>query len=150
MSNNEEFMSLALDEAEKALAYEEVPVGALLVIDNKIISKSHNMVIRNQDPTAHAEINVIRDACEIIRNYRLKDARIFVTLEPCTMCYGAIVHSRVSEIIFGARDTKIGACGSCTDFSKTNFFNHRPKITGGILEQKCSVILKEFFKSRRS
>jgi len=150
MSNNEEFMSLALDEAEKALAYEEIPVGALLVIDNKIISKSHNMVIRNQDPTAHAEINVIRDACEIIRNYRLKDARIFVTLEPCTMCYGAIVHSRVSEIIFGAHDIKTGVCRSCTDFSKENFFNHRPKITGGVLEQKCSVILKEFFKSRRS
>jgi len=150
MSNNEEYMSLALDEAEKAIGYGEVPVGALLVVDNKIISKSHNMVIRNHDPTAHAEINVIRDSCEIMKNYRLTGARIFVTLEPCTMCYGAIVHSRVSEIIFGARDTKIGACGSCTDFSKTNFFNHRPKITGGVLEQECSIIMKDFFKSRRA
>jgi len=150
INKHEFFMKAALDEAYKAIQSNEVPVGALLVYKNEIISRSHNTNISAKDPTAHAEINVIRDASKKLGNYRLLDTTLFVTLEPCAMCYGAIVHARISKIIFGARDLKTGFCGSCEDLSKNLCFNHTPNITGGVLEKDCSLILKKFFKDKRN
>jgi len=148
--SNEFFMEIALEEAQKSFEKDEVPVGAISVLNNKIIARSHNLSINNNDPSAHAEINVIRETCKSIKNYRCPGVRIFVTLEPCAMCYSALVHSRVSEIVFGAYDFKTGVCGSCLDFSKNISFNHKPIINGGILEKKCSEILKSFFYLKRN
>jgi len=146
----EAFMALALSEANRSLEINEVPVGAVVVLNNKVIGKGFNTSISKNDSTRHAEIEAIRRASGLIGNYRLTGADLYVTLEPCSMCYGAIVHSRISNIFFGAHDLKTGVCGSCADFSKFNFYNHKPLITGGIMEEKCSKILKDFFKAKRS
>jgi len=147
--NAEYWIKQALIEAEKSLLINEVPVGAVIVLDDKIIGRGHNKPILNKDPTSHAEIEAIRNASENIKNYRLTGADIYVTLEPCAMCYGAIVHSRISNIFFGASDQKTGVCGSCEDLSERKYFNHKPHIKGQIMAKECSKILKEFFKSRR-
>ena len=144
------WMLEAFSEAEKSLDIGEVPVGAVIVLDDKIIGKGHNQPISKQDPTSHAEIEAIRDASKNIKNYRLAGAKIYTTLEPCTMCYGAIVHSRISNIIFGASDQKSGVCGSCEDLTEKNYFNHRPQIIGQIMVNECSKILKDFFRHKRS
>lgn len=148
MNSDELFIYQALAEAEKALKKAEVPVGAVLVSDNKILSRGHNESIFRNDPTAHAEILVIRKACQKRRNYRLPDCDLYVTLEPCAMCIGAIVQSRIKRLIFGTYDPKAGAVESIMKFpfEKTN---HRLEITGGILTNKCGKILKDFFKTRR-
>jgi len=143
------WMNLAIIEAEKSLKKDEVPVGAIIVLNNEVIGRGHNQPISKQDPTSHAEIEAIRNASENIKNYRLAGADIYVTLEPCTMCFGAIVHSRISNIFFGARDYKSGICGSCEDISKKRYFNHKPSIKGQIMESSCSKMLKDFFKSKR-
>ena len=143
------WMQEALIEAEKSLSKNEVPVGAVIVLNGEIIGRGHNQPILKNNPTSHAEIEAISNATENINNYRLSGADIYVTLEPCTMCYGAIVHSRILNIFFGARDQKSGVCGSCEDLSKKNYFNHKPHITGQILEKECSKILTDFFKSKR-
>jgi len=143
------WMQSALEEAKKSLSKDEVPVGAVVVLDGEIIGRGHNQPILKNNPTSHAEIEAISNATENINNYRLSGADIYVTLEPCTMCYGAIVHSRILNIFFGARDQKSGVCGSCEDLSKKNYFNHKPHITGQILEKECSKILTDFFKSKR-
>ena len=143
------WMLEAIKEAEKSLLKDEVPVGAIVVLDGEIIGRGHNQPILKKDPTSHAEIEAIRNASEEIKNYRLKGADLYVTLEPCTMCYGAIVHSRISNIFFGARDYKTGVCGSCEDHSQKKYFNHKPIIIGQIMENECSKILKDFFKSKR-
>jgi len=148
--NDKHFMKLALQEAQKALEADEVPVGAIIVRNNEIISAAHNQPIYTNDPTSHAEINVIRKAAENIGNYRLKDTSLYVTLEPCAMCYGAIVHSRISRLIFGAYDLKSGVCGSSIKLHEQKCFNHMPDIEAGVLERDCSLLLKDFFKGRRN
>ena len=147
---DEYFMKIAIEQAHKAKAIGEVPVGAVLVANKKIISKSHNTSIRNCDPTAHAEINVLRDSAISLDNYRIKDSIIYTTLEPCAMCYGAIVHSRISRLIFGAYDLKSGVCGSSIQLHEQKCFNHMPDIEAGVLERDCSLLLKDFFKGRRN
>jgi len=142
-------MRLALEEAEKSFSINEVPVGSIIVFDGKIIGRGHNQSIRNNDPTSHAEIEAIRNASKKINNYRLSGADIYTTLEPCAMCYGAIVHSRISNVFFGASDQKSGVCGSCEDLSEKKYFNHKPFITGQIMVNECSKILKDFFKTKR-
>jgi len=144
------WMHKALDEAHKSFSKNEVPVGAVIILNKEIIGRGHNQPILKNDPTSHAEIEAIRNASENIKNYRLTGADIYVTLEPCTMCYGALVHSRVSNIFFGARDKSRGVCGSCENLSQKEYFNHKPFVTGQILEQECSKILKDFFKAKRS
>jgi len=147
---HEQFMELALQGAKKSIDINEVPVGAVIVMNNEVISLSHNKPISRNDPTSHAEINVIRKASENIGNYRLKGATLYVTLEPCAMCYGAIVHARISKLVFGAFDPKTGVCGSSIKLHEQECFNHTPEIVGGVLEEDCSSILKDFFKERRN
>jgi len=144
------FMTLAIQEAKKSKEMNEVPVGAIVVMNDEIISQSHNQPISQNDPTSHAEINALRLASRILDNYRLTGSSLYVTLEPCAMCYGAIVHSRISRLIFGAYDTKTGVCGSSIKLHEQACFNHTPEIIGGVLEEDCSLILKDFFKERRN
>ena len=148
MENDEYYMRQALYEAEKALGADEVPVGAILVKENKIIQRAYNQTILKNDPTAHAEVLAIRAACHIVNNHRLPDCDLYVTLEPCAMCLGALIQARIKRLIFGAYDPKAGAVKSIMrfPFEKTN---HRLKIKGGILEAECGKILKDFFKAKR-
>ncbi len=144
------FMELAIGQAQKASKAQEVPVGAILIdTDGNIIARAHNCPISSQDPTAHAEIVAIREAAEKINNYRLSGTTMFVTLEPCLMCAGALVWARVEKLFFGASDPKSGAFGSVIDINRLPGINHRIKAVGGILEEKCAFILKEFFQKRR-
>jgi len=147
---DESFMRLAFIEAQKSKSLDEVPVGAIIVMNNKVISRGHNLSISQNDPTSHAEINALRSAGNKVGNYRLTGATLYVTLEPCAMCYGAILHARVSRLVFGAYDPKTGVCGSSTNLHEQACFNHTPNILGGILEVECSLILKDFFKKRRN
>ena len=149
MNKDEKWMQIALNEANLAMNENEIPVGAVLVKNGKLIAQSHNQSIRTNDPTAHAEIQLLRKAGEQQKNYRLIGSTIYVTLEPCTMCFGAMVHARIERIVFGASDPKTGVCGSCINLNKENFFNHKIAITGGVLENESSELLKLFFKSRR-
>ncbi len=149
MNEDEKWMEFAIKEAIKAGKKGEVPVGAVLVKNQKIIAKAHNQPISKNDATAHAEIQLIRKSGEKQKNYRLVNSTIYVSLEPCSMCLGAIVHARISKIVFGAYDSKIGACGSSIDLTNTSFLNHKFLIKGGILEDQCSKLLKDFFKVRR-
>jgi tRNA(adenine34) deaminase len=143
------FMKLALGLAKKAELKNEVPVGALIVRNGEIIGQGMNTSISDHDPTSHAEINAIRKAAKAIKNYRLKDCAIYVTLEPCAMCVGAIQHARIEKIIYGAPDPKTGACGSMIDLISVKEINHHAEAIGGILEKECGQILKEFFLSKR-
>jgi tRNA(adenine34) deaminase len=149
MNKDEKWMQIALNEANLAMNENEIPVGAVLVKNGKLIAQSHNQPIRTNDPTAHAEIQLLRKAGEQQKNYRLIGSTIYVTLEPCTMCFGAMVHARIERIVFGASDFKTGVCGSCMNLNKENFFNHKISITGGVLEEESSELLRLFFKSRR-
>ncbi|MEY2865191.1 MAG: tRNA adenosine(34) deaminase TadA [Candidatus Methylopumilus sp.] len=143
------FMKLALGLAKKAELKNEVPVGALIVQNGEIIGQGMNTSISDHDPTSHAEINAIREAAKSIKNYRLKDCAIYVTLEPCAMCVGAIQHARIDKIIYGAPDPKTGACGSMIDLISVKEINHHAEAIGGILEKECGQILKDFFLSKR-
>ena len=143
------FMKLALGLAKKAELKNEVPVGALIVRNGEIIGQGMNTSISDHDPTSHAEINAIREAAKAIKNYRLKDCTIYVTLEPCAMCVGAIQHARIEKIIYGAPDPKTGACGSMIDLISVKEINHHAEAIGGILEKECGQILKDFFLSKR-
>ena len=149
MDNDEKWMRLALKEANYAKDKEEVPVGAIIIQKNKILAESHNCSISENDPTAHAEILALRYAGRKLQNYRLPDTTLYVTLEPCAMCLSAMVHARISRIVFGASDFKSGVCGSCTDLTLEPFFNHKIIVRGGVLEQDCKEILQSFFKLRR-
>jgi tRNA(adenine34) deaminase len=149
MNEDERWMRLALREAIKAENEGEVPVGAILVKDGLVIARAHNQPISKNDPTAHAEIQLLRTAGKKLENYRLTDTSLYVTLEPCAMCFGAIIHARVDHIFYGAYDTKTGVCGSCADFRNLSCFTHQVSITGGILQKECSNILHKFFKLRR-
>jgi len=144
------FMRLAIEEAIKARKKNEIPIGSIITFDKKIISKGFNSSIQDNDPTAHAEINAIRNASRKIGNYRLTNHTLYTTLEPCPMCLGAIIHSRIQRVVFGAPDYKTGACGSCFRMLNTDCFNHEPEIFGGIESKRCSSLLTNFFKLKRS
>jgi tRNA(adenine34) deaminase len=143
-------MALAIEQAKLAEKIGEVPVGAVLVQDNQLITSAHNQPISNNDPTAHAEIQLLRKAGKELNNYRLPDTTLYVTLEPCTMCLGAMIHARVSRIVFGAYDQKTGVCGSCQDLSTSECFNHTISIEGGVLANNCKQLLQQFFQNRRN
>lgn len=147
---DEKWMALALEQAKLAQVMDEVPVGAVLVQGGQLIASAHNQPISNNDPTAHAEIQLLRRAGKELNNYRFPDTILYVTLEPCTMCLGAMVHARISRVVFGAYDQKTGVCGSCADLSNSECFNHSIKIEGGILESECKSILQNFFQQKRS
>ena len=149
MTKDEKWMKVAINEAKLAMKENEIPVGSVLVQNEKIIAKAHNQPIGNNDPTAHAEIQLLRKAGKQQKNYRLVGSTLYVTLEPCAMCFGAMVHARIERIVFGAKDPKTGVCGSCMNLNEANFFNHKISITSGILEKESSKLLKLFFKSRR-
>jgi tRNA(adenine34) deaminase len=149
MNNDEKWMQIAIQEAIKAEKEGEVPVGAVLVKDGLIIAKAHNQPISINDATAHAEIQLIRAAGKKLKNYRLTETSLYVTLEPCAMCLGAIMHARIKRIVYGAHDPKSGVCGSSEDITNANCFKHKIHITGGVSERKCSQLLQTFFKSRR-
>ena len=149
MNEDEKWMQIAIQEAIKAEKEGEVPVGAVLVKDGLLIAKAHNQPISKNDATAHAEIQLVRAAGRKLQNYRLNGSTLFVTLEPCAMCFGAIVHARVKRIVYGAHDPKTGVCGSSENLTNANFFKHKINITGGVSERKCGKLLQSFFKSRR-
>jgi len=149
MTLDEKWMKIAIDEALLAMDENEIPVGSILVKNDKIIAQAHNQSILNNDPTAHAEIQLLRKAGKQQENYRLGGTTLYVTLEPCSMCFGAMIHARIERIVFGALDPKTGVCGSCIDLNKENFYNHKISITGGVLDKECSELLKLFFKSKR-
>jgi tRNA(adenine34) deaminase len=144
------FMRRALELARSAEQEGEVPVGALLVRDGEIIGEGWNRPIASNDPSAHAEIRVLRDAGERVGNYRLPGSTLYVTLEPCVMCAGAIIHARVERLVFGAFDPKGGAAGSVFDLLPSDErFNHRVECEGGVLEAECGELLRSFFRNRR-
>ena len=149
MTEDEKWMKIASQEANLAKSKGEVPVGSIIILNNQIIAKAHNSPISNYDPTAHAEILALRYASEKLHNYRLPETTLYVTLEPCAMCLGAMVHARIKQVVFGAYDSKSGVCGSCANLTSESFFNHKIEITGGVLEQDCKQVLKAFFKKRR-
>ena len=149
MNEDEKWMQIAIQEAIKAEKENEVPVGAVLIKDGHIIAKAHNQPISTNDATAHAEIQLIRAAGKIQGNYRLTGTSLFVTLEPCAMCLGAIMHARVERIVFGAHDPKTGVCGSSENLIDANCFNHKINLVSGVLENESKQLLKKFFISRR-
>jgi len=142
-------MRQALDQAHNAWALGEVPVGALVVKDGQVIATGFNQPIGTHDPTAHAEIMALRAAAAILGNYRLPGCELFVTLEPCAMCSGAMMHARLARVVYGASDPKTGACGSIVNLFEQNQLNHHTQLTGGVLAQECGALLKEFFAERR-
>lgn len=146
---HERFMELALEEADKAKMLDEVPVGAIIVKDGMVISKAHNLRENAKDATAHAELLAIKKACEVLGSWRLIDCEMYVTLEPCLMCSGAILLSRIKKLYIGAMDPKAGAAGSVINVFEDYWFHHKCEINKGILKDKCSLILKEFFKNKR-
>ena len=144
------FMALALEEAKKAGQMEEVPIGAVLVSEaGDLLSVAHNRTIASADPTAHAEILALREGSRKLSNYRLLNTILYVTVEPCIMCMGAILHARVSTLIFGAPDPRWGAVGSVYNFANDKRFNHQPKIISGICRDQCAALMREFFRSKR-
>ena len=149
MIEDEKWMSFALEQARKAEKEGEVPVGAILVKDDLVIARAHNKPISSNDPTAHAEIQLIRTAGEELKNYRLTGTSLFVTLEPCAMCLGAIMHARIKRVVYGAHDPKTGVCGSSENFMEASCFNHKINLASGVLENESKQLLKSFFNSRR-
>jgi tRNA(adenine34) deaminase len=148
---HEHYMHMALEEARKAFRREEVPVGAVLVDDdNAILARAHNRTITDCDPSAHAEMLALRQAAGAIHNYRLLNTTLYVSVEPCVMCMGAIIHARVARVVFGAHDPKWGAGGSLYHFGEDHRFNHHPDIIEGILLDECRDLMRAFFRSRRA
>lgn len=143
------YMKQAIDQAHNAWALGEVPVGAVLVKDNQVIATGFNQSIGNNDPSGHAEMMAIRQAAELVQNYRLPGCDLYVTLEPCAMCAGVILHSRLSRVIFGAYDPKTGVAGSVLNLFENPQLNHQTQVIGGVLNQQCGQLLKDFFASRR-
>ncbi|WP_415879718.1 tRNA adenosine(34) deaminase TadA [Methylomonas sp. TEB] len=146
---DEEWLRHAIRLAQRAESQGEVPVGAVLVYEGRCIAEGWNQPIQSNDPTAHAEIIALRKAGQVLNNYRLIDTTLYVTLEPCVMCMGAIAHARVKRLVFGAYDPKRGAVCHALQLSDAAFLNHRVKWTGGILEADCAELLSDFFKARR-
>ena len=143
------FMKEALKEAKKAFLLDEVPIGAVIVKNDKIVARGHNLRESKQDVLAHAEINAIRKLNKKLKTWRLPGYKIYITIEPCAMCAGAILWSRLDEIIYGAKDPKGGALGSSFNLFNVPNINHHPQIRGGVLEDECASLLKQFFKTKR-
>ena len=146
---DEKWMRCAIDEAERAADEDEVPIGAVVVRDERIIGRGHNQRERLRDPTAHAEMLAITAAAEAVGDWRLERCTLFVTLEPCAMCAGAIVLARLDRLVFGAHDPKAGACGTLLEITQDRRLNHQVPTEGGVLAQKCGRLLTEFFEARR-
>jgi len=146
---DEQYMQAALDEARLAADADEVPIGAVVVANGEIIARGQNRVLRDVDPTAHAEIVAMRAAAYVIGNYRLLDCTLYVTLEPCAMCAGAMIHARLSRLVYGAADPKAGAVGSVLEVLNHPRLNHKMPVTGGVLSENCGSLLKDFFRLRR-
>ena len=147
--DGENFMREALALAEEAAAAGEVPVGAVVVRDGEVVGRGWNRPISTRDPTAHAEVVALREAAARLGNYRLPGCDLYVTLEPCAMCVGAMVHARIARVVFGATDPKTGACGSIVDLPAIAHWNHHGVFTGGMLAPECSALLRRFFADRR-
>ena len=147
---DKEYMQRALVLAREAADQGEVPVGAIVVLNNQIIGQGYNQSISAKDPTAHAEIIALREAAKTVGNYRLLDATLYVTLEPCLMCVGAMVHARILRVVFGAHDPKTGAAESVGRFFELPHWNHRVEMTGGVLSEPCCTVLTQFFKALRA
>jgi len=148
-NSHEIFMAEAIQEALKADKLNEVPVGAVVVLDGQIIGRGFNQPISSNDPTAHAEVMALRDAAKHVANYRLVDADLYVTIEPCTMCSGAIVHSRIRTLIYGAAEPKAGVVQSQQSIFTEPYFNHVVSVISGVLAEECSAVMQAFFKRRR-
>jgi tRNA(adenine34) deaminase len=148
-TQDETWMQRAIILAKEAAALGEVPVGAVLILDNELLAEGGNAPIRMQDPTQHAEIAVLRLAAKKLNNYRLLNTTLYVTLEPCMMCVGALVHARIKRLVFGAADLKSGAVVSCAQLLDQTFLNHRVSYQGGLLAKTCGHVLSEFFRARR-
>ncbi len=146
---DEYFMRLALREAERAPAHDDVPIGAVVVHDGELLAAAHNERELRQDPTAHAEVLALREAARALGSWRVLEAVLYVTLEPCAMCAGAIVLARTARVVFGASDPKAGACGSVLDVLGEPRLNHRPAVDGGLLAGECGELLSSFFAARR-
>jgi tRNA(adenine34) deaminase len=144
-----QFMAEALAEARRAEAENEVPVGAIAVADDRIVGAGHNRPIGLSDPTAHAEILAIRAAASTLKTYRLNAVAIYVTLEPCVMCVGAMLNARIARVVYGARDVKAGALGSVYDIGRDGMLNHRFEVVGGVMESECAELMRGFFRARR-
>jgi len=147
---HERFMGMALREAERALENGEVPVGCVIVHEGRVIGKGHNQRETLQDPTAHAEIIAITAAAASLNSWRLENTRLYVTLEPCPMCAGAIILSRIAEVYYGAKDPKAGVCGSLMNLLDDTRFNHQPAVHSGLMEEACGSILTDFFRAIRA
>ena len=149
MENYEIYMLEALNEAKQAALEDEVPIGCVVVRDNRIISRAHNQRDKTNNPLGHAEALAIQKAAEVLNDWQLVDCDLYVTIEPCLMCAGAIIQSRIRRVIYGAPDLKGGAFGSSLNVLDANNINHRPEVIKGILEKECSRIIKDYFKSKR-
>lgn len=149
LQTHQYFMQLALQQAQRAAELGEVPVGAVLVKDGQVIASAYNQPIALHDPSAHAEIQVMRLAAQKLANYRLVDCTLYVTLEPCAMCAGAIQHARIATLVYGASDSKTGACGSVINLMNESKLNHHTQVFAGILAEPCGAILSDFFKQKR-
>jgi tRNA(adenine34) deaminase len=144
-----QYMLMAIEQAQLAAQAGEVPVGAVMVKDGKVISKAFNKPIANHDPSAHAEILALREASLAQENYRIPGSTLYVTLEPCAMCSGAILHARIDRVVYGAPDPKTGAAGSVIDLFASKQINHQTSVEGGIMSEECGQLLRDFFKGRR-
>ncbi len=147
--NHEHWMRLALAQAKKARKLDEVPVGAVITQDGKLVATGFNRPIGTCDPTAHAEIQAIRGASQALQNYRLPECTLYVTIEPCAMCVGAIVHARIKRVVFGALEPKAGMVVSQQSLLAAEHFNHRVAVVNGVLSQECGALMQEFFQARR-
>jgi tRNA(adenine34) deaminase len=150
VADDEEFMRVALEQARMAQAAGEVPVGAVVAKDGEIIGSGFNAPISRHDPAAHAEILALRDAANRLGNYRLPGCALYVTLEPCAMCVGAMLHARIARLIYGAADPKTGACGSVIDLFAEARLNHHAAVTSGVMAEECAALLREFFAAKRA
>lgn len=149
LDDNSRYMQYAMLEAQRALEVGEVPVGCVIVHENRVIGKAHNLRETLQDPTAHAEILAITQAASHFKSWRLEDTKLYVTLEPCPMCAGAIILARVAEVYFGAFDPKAGACGTLMNLLEDRRFNHQPKVVPGLMASECGALLTDFFRNIR-
>ena len=149
-AEHQRWMQVALGEARQAAASGEVPIGAVVVMDGREIGRGHNRPVSARDPTSHAEIEALRDAAQQMGNYRLPGATLYVTVEPCTMCAGALVHARVERLVFGARESKAGAVRSVARVLDGEHLNHRVAVEEGVLAEECGELMREFFARRRS
>lgn len=149
LENFEKYMQLAIKQAKKAESFDEVPIGAVVVLDNKVIATGYNKKNKNRNSILHAEMIALNKAMKKLGDWHLNDCTLFVTLEPCPMCAGACINARIGQIVFGAFDPKAGCCGSLYNLPTDTRFNHRPKVIGGVLEKECATLLSTYFKGKR-